>query len=65
MSRCLKVLTDEQREAALKRGVDELQARLEWLLRDRPRALVTTRRKYRDFCVGLYRAIERAANVQR
>jgi hypothetical protein len=53
------------REAALKRGVDELEARLEWLLRERPRALANARRKYLDFCLWLYARIERAAKVRR
>ncbi len=47
--------------AALKRGVDELQLRLEWALRERPRALANARREYIAFCLRLYRRIERAA----
>jgi hypothetical protein len=47
-------------EAALKRGVDELQDRLEYLLRDRPRALRSARIRYIKFAVRLYGAIERA-----
>ena len=53
------------REAALKRGVDELQGRLEWVLRKRPRALQTAKRRYQEFCFRLYGAIERAATVRR
>jgi hypothetical protein len=48
-------------EAALKRGVDELQTRLEYLLRNRPRALDNARRRYRRFCLRAYRAIGGAA----
>lgn len=47
-------------EAALKRGADELQARLECQLRRRPRALENARRDYREFCFRLYRRIEQA-----
>jgi hypothetical protein len=61
----IKVLADEQREAALKRGVDELQSRLEYLLRDRPRALKRARRQYVEFCLRLYRSIARAGKVLR
>jgi hypothetical protein len=50
--------------AALKRGVDELQAQLEWVLRDRPRALTQARQRYRDFCLRLYRAIVRSRKVR-
>lgn len=50
---------EARREAALKRGVDELQDRLEWALRKRPRALANARREYVDFCVRLYHKIER------
>jgi|HubBroStandDraft_1064217.scaffolds.fasta_scaffold131058_4 hypothetical protein len=53
------------REAALKRGVDELEARLEWMLRERPRALKTAKRKYQEFCFRIYGAIERAGRVRR
>jgi hypothetical protein len=56
---------DARREAALKRGVDELQARLEWFLRERPRALANARFAYAEFCVRLYRQIERAGKVRR
>lgn len=55
----------DMREAATKRGCDELQDRLEWLLRERPRAIKTARKRYRDFCFRLYDAIERAAKVRR
>lgn len=53
--------TAERLEAALKRGADELQARLEWLLRNRPRALKNARRRYVAICLALYTDIERAA----
>lgn len=46
--------------AALKRGVDELQNRLEYIFRDRPRALKYARERYVKFALILYRAIERA-----
>lgn len=52
-------------EAALKRGCDELQSRLEWILRERPRALANARRSYSNFCLWLYGRIERAAKVRR
>ena len=52
---------DTRREAALKRGADELQDRLTWLLRNRPRALCFANRRYSDFCLLLYRYIEQAA----
>jgi hypothetical protein len=50
----------ERTEAALERGVDELQNRLEYLLRGRPRALRSARERYIKFAVRLYGAIERA-----
>jgi hypothetical protein len=50
----------DRREAALKRGTDELQNRLEYLLRDRPRAVKSARERYVRFALILYRAIERA-----
>ena len=52
---------EERREAALKRGVDELQDRLSYLLRDRPPALEFAQRRYVQFALRLYRAIERAS----
>ncbi len=52
-------------EAALKRGADELHSRLEWVLRERPRALANARREYVEFCLRLYRRIERAARERR
>jgi hypothetical protein len=50
-------------EAALKRGCDDLQSTLEWLLRDRPRALANAKRKYVNNCVSLHRLVEHAAKV--
>jgi hypothetical protein len=50
----------ERREAALKRGVGELQDRLEYTLRNRPRALKFAQRRYVQFGLVVYRAIERA-----
>jgi len=49
----------DRKEAALMRGTDELQNRLEYLLRDRPRALRFARERYVRFTLVLYRAIER------
>lgn len=53
------------REAALKRGADELHARLEWALRQHPRALATARREYTDFCLRLEGKIGRALRGKR
>jgi hypothetical protein len=50
----------ERREAALKRGVDELQNLLEYALRNRPRALQFARGRYVKFAVKLYREIATA-----
>jgi len=50
----------DRKEAALKRGVDELQSRLEFALRSHPRALEFARGRYVKFALILYRAIERA-----
>jgi hypothetical protein len=50
----------DRTEAALKRGVDELQDRLEHILRDRPRALKYAQKRYAKFAQIPYRAIERA-----
>lgn len=50
-----------RRECALKRGADELQDRLAWVLRNRPKALSFANRRYSDFCLLLYRCIEQAA----
>ena len=58
-------LPQADREAALKRGADELQGRLEWTLRGFPLALARKRREDRQFGERLYRAIERAAKVRR
>jgi hypothetical protein len=46
-------------DTALKRGADELMNRVEYTLRDKPRALARLRRRYVDFCMLLYRAIGR------
>jgi hypothetical protein len=51
----------DRTEAALKRGVDELENRLEYVLRDRPRALKFARERYVKFALVLYRAIEKAS----
>jgi len=50
----------DRREVALKRGVDELQNLLQYILRDRPRALRYAQARYVRFALVLYRAIERA-----
>jgi hypothetical protein len=50
----------DRKEAALKRGVDELQNRLAYALRNRPRALKFARERYVKFALALYRTIERA-----
>ena len=50
----------DRTEAVLKRGVDELQNRLEYILRHRPRALKHAQERYVKFALKLYRAIERA-----
>lgn len=52
-----------EREAALKRGADELIDRLEWALRDHPRALANARRDYVALCIKLYRRISRAERM--
>jgi hypothetical protein len=50
----------DRTQAALKRGVDELQNQREYLLREGPRALRFARVRYVKFALILYRAIERA-----
>jgi hypothetical protein len=52
------MLASDARNGALKRGVDELQTRLEWILRNRSRALKFAQRRYMQFARKLYRAIE-------
>ena len=47
------------REAALKRGADELMNLAEHVLRDKPRALKRARKLYETACLRLYRAIMR------
>ncbi len=54
-----------KRQAALKRGIDDLQNTLEWVLRKRPRALANARREYVSFALRLYRKIERGAKGRR
>jgi hypothetical protein len=49
--------TDRQLRA-LELGADELHNRLEWSLRDRPRALRNARLRYRQFCISLVRTLE-------
>ena len=55
------MMAGNRTEQALKRGVDDLQSRLEYLLRDRPRALKFARQRYVRFALMLYRAIQRAS----
>lgn len=50
----------ERREAALKRGADELQNLIEYALRNLPRALQLARGQYVKFAVKLYREIASA-----
>jgi len=45
---------------AVELGADELMSRLEWVLRDRPRALRNVRNQYRRFCCQLYVRLQRA-----
>ena len=53
----------EQR--ALELGADELHGRLEWLLRERPRALRGIRENYKKFCHSLLCQIERKGRGSR
>jgi hypothetical protein len=53
------VRASECLEAALKRGADELMNRAEYALRQKPRTLARLRRRYIEFCLHVYRAIER------
>lgn len=46
---------------ALELGADELMGRLEWILRDRPRALCNARMRYQCFCASLMSQIENIA----
>jgi hypothetical protein len=52
-----------RQERAVSLGADELQQRIEWVLRSRPRALNNARRRYRAFCSSLLRALQK--NYQR
>jgi len=47
-------------ERAVELGPVELMALLEWELRRRPVALRNARTKYKEFCVALYRRLEKA-----
>jgi hypothetical protein len=47
----------EQRAVEL--GADELVNLLEWEFRERPIALRNARERYRKFCAGLYRQLQR------
>ena len=51
-------------EAALKRGIDDLQSILDWVLQDRPRARARWRREYRHYALRIYRAIGRASGIR-
>jgi len=44
---------------AVELGADEVQNLLEWLLRDRSRALAQARLRYRQFCTETLARIER------
>jgi hypothetical protein len=48
---------------AVELGPAELMNLLEWKLRKRPRALRHARRRYCQFCVALYRNLERNAEL--
>jgi hypothetical protein len=48
-------------QRAVELGPVELMSLLEWRLRKHPRALRNQRRRYRQFCLGLYHRLERAA----
>ena len=63
--RQLQILFSPLEAAALKLGIDELQCRLEWFLRDRTSTRARWRREYREYAVRLSRAIDRAAGVRR
>jgi len=54
-----------RREAAVKRGADELQTRLEWVLRERPQSLAKARREYVAFGLRQFRKLERALKGKR
>ena len=45
---------------ALELGADELHARLEWVLRNRPRALLAARKRYQGYCCVTYARLNRA-----
>lgn len=46
---------------ALEIGADELHGRLEWRLRDQPKALRAARKRYRLFCASLLRQLSRGS----
>jgi hypothetical protein len=56
----LAMAMSSSREAALKRGADELMNLAEHVLRDKPLALKRARKVYETACLRLYRAIKRA-----
>lgn len=60
----VRLSRSHREERAVQLGPLELMAQLEWTLRDRPRALRIVRRIYREFCVALYRRLERAWSAQ-
>jgi hypothetical protein len=51
-------------EAAVKRGADDLESLVEWVLRDRPEELARAQRDYQEFCLRLYRKIQRGQRVR-
>ena len=50
----------DRRDAALKRGADELMNLAEHVLEKNPRAIKQVRKIYESACLYIYRAIERA-----
>jgi len=56
-----RVWPSKRETRAVELGSDELQQRVEWELRHRPRALRNARRRYAAFCSLLLRRLENAA----
>ena len=59
MSACSR-FPSKRESPAVELGADELISRLEWVLRDRPRALRNARRRYADFCRHEYQHLKQA-----
>jgi hypothetical protein len=45
---------------AVELGADELMAQLEWVLRDRPRALRNAQRRYQSFYIATLASLEKS-----